>query len=290
MFSNQRMQSVPNAASIVRYSSLVILVLLCQGELRADSPVTVGAKIASADRIAIDQIDHSFWSDLLRKYVDERGRVDYRNWKVSQADLKLLDTYLAQLSAAQLKGDDHREARLAYWINAYNSVTVKGILREYPTTSIRNHTAKFFGYNIWHDLQLLVDGGSYSLDHIEHKILRKMDEPRIHFAIVCASISCPRLLNEAYTAEKLDKQLSENAKVFFANSSNLRADTDKKTIYLTKIMDWFGEDFGSTQAKQLKQIAPSMPKAIRELAVSADVRVRYLNYDWGLNDQSADRE
>ena len=148
-----------------------------------------------------------------------------------------------------------REAKLAFWINAYNAVTVHGILREYPTTSIRNHTAKLFGYNIWHDLQLYVGGTAYSLDTMEHQILRKMSEPRIHFAIVCASIGCPRLLNEAYTADRINEQLEINSKDFFARAQNFRYDQSKKQFYVSAILDWFGEDFGNSQAEQLRRIS-----------------------------------
>lgn len=134
---------------------------------------------------ALDTIDHTTWSVLLARYVDSDGRVDYRRWKANANDMRLLDAYLIRLSSGDPQSDSTREARLAFWINAYNAVTVRGILREYPTTSIRNHTAKLWGYNIWKHLQLYVGGRAYSLDQIEHDVLRNMQEPRIHFAIVC---------------------------------------------------------------------------------------------------------
>jgi len=153
----------------------------------------------------MDQIDHRSWDALLKRYVNQRGNVDYQAWKQSAADQRALDAYLAHLSSANPNAQALGAAKLAFWINAYNAVTIKGILREYPTSSIRNHTAKLFGYNIWDDLLLTVGGKPYSLNHMEHEVLRKMGEPRIHFAIVCASISCPRLLNEAYTASRLEQ-------------------------------------------------------------------------------------
>jgi hypothetical protein len=165
-------------------------------------------------------------------------------------------------------------------------VTVKGILREYPTTSIRNHTARLYGYNIWKDLQLLVGGKPYSLEAIEHEILRKMGEPRIHFAIVCASIGCPRLLNEAYSGEKLDQQLTVNTQAFFADPAKFTADASTGTIQVSPILSWFAEDFGADTAAQLKTIAPYLPESARPLASSGRARVRYLDYDWGLNDRS----
>ena len=155
----------------------------------AGSPVYLGRQTTGT--VSLDDIDHSEWDQLLRKYVDDNGMVNYRAWHASQTDRRKLSQYLNQLSTASSGASSSRDGKLAFWINAYNAVTVHGILREYPTSSIRNHTAKLYGYNIWKDLKLQVDGSAYSLDDIEHKLLRKMGEPRIHFAIVCASIGCP---------------------------------------------------------------------------------------------------
>lgn len=248
--------------------------------------VTVGAEVPASRRVNLDSIDHSAWDTLLKRYVDASGMVDYAAWKASAADQQLLDKYLAHLSQASVSQNSSRESRLAYWINAYNAVTVKGILREYPTTSIRNHTAKLFGYNIWTDLQLLVEGKSYSLEQIEHKILREMEEPRIHFAIVCASMGCPRLLNQAYEAERLEEQLTANAKAFFADPTKFHYDAGRRTVAVSPIMKWFSEDFGASQADQLRRVAPYLPDAAsRQLAESGRARVSYLDYDWGLNDR-----
>jgi hypothetical protein len=252
--------------------------------------VTVGAQVPASGRVAVGSIDHSAWDALLKRYVDAQGMVDYAAWKASAADQQALDKYLAHLSEATFSQEARREAQLAYWINAYNAVTVKGILREYPTSSIRNHTAKLFGYNIWKDLQLLVEGKSYSLEQIEHEILRKMGEPRIHFAIVCASLGCPRLLNEAYVAERVDEQLTTNAKAFFADRTKFHYDAARRTIAVSPILKWFAEDFGANQGDQLRRIAPYLPDAAsRQLAKSGSTRISYLDYNWGLNDSSATR-
>ena len=180
----------------------------------AGSTVTVGRATPTKQQVSFDRIDHSAWDALLKKYVDAQGQVAYQAWKNSAGDSQVLDAYINSLSRANTQTQASREAKLAFWINAYNAVTVKGILREYPTTSIRNHTAKVFGYNIWQDLMLTVGNSTYSLEDMEHKVLRKMGEPRVHFAIVCASYSCPRLLNEAYVAARLEKQLTINTRVF----------------------------------------------------------------------------
>ena len=255
---------------------------LVSTQVRAGSPIYVGSKSTTND--SFDKVDHSVWDALLKKYVDKNGMVNYRALKYSRSDVASLNQYLNSLSEANPSVAASREAKLAFWINAYNAVTLHGILREYPTTSIRNHTAKLFGYNIWHDLQLYVGGKPYSLDTMEHKILRKMNEPRIHFAIVCASIGCPRLLNEAYTSEKLNEQLDNNAKDFFSRSQNFRYDQNAKRFYLSAILDWFGSDFGSNQAAQLRHIAKWLPTSSAQAAArSNSVRVSHVDYNWNLN-------
>ncbi|MFQ5732871.1 MAG: DUF547 domain-containing protein [Planctomycetaceae bacterium] len=153
-------------------------------------------------RVSVDRIDHSRFDTLLKTYVDGDGYVDYQAWKASAGDRRELQRYLADLGRADLKRRATRSARLAFWINAYNAVTIEGILQVYPTDSIRNHTSPLIGYNIWKHLPLRVADQTVSLNDIEHKILRKMREPRIHFAVVCASVGCPKLRNEAFTAEE----------------------------------------------------------------------------------------
>jgi hypothetical protein len=256
----------------------------------AGSKITVGANVPTGQQVSMDRIDHQSWDALLKRYVDQSGNVNYQGWKQSTADQQTLDAYLAHLSSANPSVQASHSAKLAFWINAYNAVTVKGILREYPTSSIRNHTAKVFGYNIWNDLLLTVGGKPYSLNQMEHEVLRKMGEPRIHFAIVCASISCPRLLNEAYTAEQLDQQLTVNSQDFFANSRNFRLDPSRQSFQLSSILDWFGEDFGANQAAQLKAIAPYLPSGpAQQFASQGRGSVSFLEYDWGLNDQATAR-
>ena len=240
-----------------------------------------------ADRRApLDEIDHAAFTKLLAKYVDDDGFVDYRGWKASAADRAALLNYLKTLGRGDPSKPTTKDAKLAFWINAYNALTIEGILREYPTTSIRNHTARFFGYNIWEDLPLRVGAGEYSLDTIEHKILRKLGEPRIHFAIVCASVGCPTLRDEAYTAAKVDEQLAENARDFFARPKHLTYDPATKTATVSSILDWFGEDFGDSDAAILARVKPYLPADVRAAATAPGVTLAFRDYDWSLNDQA----
>ena len=272
------------------YLPSVVLAGICfassSSQASAGTKVIVGRVVSAAQRISMDEIDHSIWDGLLQKYVDDVGNVDYRGWTKSRKDVGVLNHYLNELSRADASTRASREGYLAFWINAYNAVTIKGILREYPTTSIRNHTAKLYGYNIWYDLVLAVGDTHISLNDIEHKVLRKTGEPRIHFAIVCASQSCPRLLSEAYTKEKVEQQLELNTRNFFANREHFRYQNER--FYLSPILKWFADDFGSSQSEMLRSIAPYLPDSKSIQAARRGVgKISYLRYDWSLNDQGA---
>ncbi len=236
--------------------------------------------------LPLHRIDHSLWDYLLRKYVDRDGMVNYAAWKNTPADVQMLKRYLQTLSRADPAMKTTKEARLAFWINAYNALTIYGILQVFPTSSIRNHTATLFGFNIWDDLQLQVGTANYSLNDIEHKILRKQGEPRIHFAIVCASVGCPRLRNEAYIPEKLEAQLADNTRDFFARRKNFQVDTARRQVRVSAILDWFGKDFGPTPQRALAALVEYMPdESTKRFIAEGRFSVSYLDYDWSLNKQ-----
>lgn len=259
----------------------VISVLNSQG--LAKGPL--GEKWPSSKLVSIDQIDHSAFNALLNRYVDSDGYVNYKAWRSSRNDRSTLQTYLSELAKADPTQNASRESQLAFWINAYNAVTLEGILQVYPTSSIRKHTSKFGGYNIWDDLPLLVAGKPYSLNDIEHKVLRKMGEPRIHFAIVCASVGCPRLLNSAYVPEKLDDQLMINSKDFFSRQQNFKIN-NAGTVEVSSILKWFGEDFGNSQVERFKYLQQYVPQNAQQYVIKSNVRVVYQDYNWSLNDQA----
>ena len=271
---------------------LVVGAVLAVTITASGSKVYVGKRYPADRRVSIDRIDHADWNRLLKKYVDADGLVDYASWKDSGDGVGILDTYLKSLGRADPQAAASRGSRLAFWINAYNALTIKGILREYPTDSIRKHTPKLYGYNIWQDLLLPVGDASYSLNAIEHDVLRKMGEPRIHFAIVCASISCPRLRNEAYLPARIESQLADNTRDFFSRKQNFRiADSggkkNDKTVYVSSILKWFRDDFGGSSKQGLLGLAEYLPdEASRQLVKSGDYSLRQIDYDWGLNRQN----
>jgi hypothetical protein len=214
--------------------------------------------------------------------VDDNGLVAYAAWK--QKDEATLEAYLAGIGTVDPDRLSDAPERLAFWINVYNALTIKGILHFYPTKSIRDHVS-VLGYNIWKDFRITIDSRSYSLDDIEHRILRKMDEPRIHFAIVCASIGCPRLLNEAYTGNRLEEQLVRNTRAFFADPNKFRIDRTKRTVWMSTILDWYREDFGKNQQDRLMFIKPYISNdKDRDFLDERELKVKYFDYDWNLND------
>jgi hypothetical protein len=228
-------------------------------------------------------VDHSVFDQLLSRYVDDSGLVNYRKWKAR--DEVPLRNYLKSLGNVDpnLLG---RPERLAFWINAYNALTIQGILEFYPVESIKDKVSRILGYNIWDDYPMSVGGKEYSLNDIEHEVLRKMGEPRIHFAIVCASLGCPKLRNQAYTRVNLDRQLEEQAVHFFAQQRNLRIDRAGKTVYLSSILEWFGEDFGGSDRAKLDFTSKYLTEERdKEFLRSGKAKVKYLDFDWSLNRQ-----
>ncbi len=226
-------------------------------------------------------VDHSIYDALLKRYVDEKGLVNYSAWK--KESLNPLHGYLVQMAGVATSALP-RDEKLAYWINVYNALTLQGMLHFYPTQSIKDHVS-FFGFHFWKGVKIEVEGKERSLDTIEHEILRKMGEPRIHLAIVCASKSCPPLRNEAYTPKRLSEQLDDNGKKFLARPDALAIDREKKTVHLSKIFDWFQKDFGGERGvlKFVGSHAPS--EEDRMFLRQPGIKIQYSDYDWRINEQ-----
>lgn len=267
-------------------AAMVVSVIFCRNGACAKEPL--GKAWPAGLYVSMDEIDHADFDQLLQRYVDQDGMVNYAAWHKSPQDRGQLQQYLGRLSQASPGIKASRDGQLAFWINAYNATTLEGILQVYPTTSIRNHTAKLAGYNIWKDLPLLVGGKPHSLDTMEHQVLRKMGEPRIHFAIVCASIGCPRLLNEAYVPDRLKEQLDRNTRDFFSRPQNFQLDKSG-TMHVSSVLDWFGGDFGDSQQAQYTALQQYIPKSAQRIAVSPNARVVFQDYNWSLNEQSVAR-
>ncbi len=233
---------------------------------------------------ARDAIDLDLYDRLLERHTREVSdvvgtRVDYRAISRS-ADWKKLS---AELRAARPSRLD-REGRLAYWINAYNVFTIDLIVDHYPVESIRDIGSFFFP--VWNEKVASIEGRDVSLGEIEHEILRKMGEPRIHAAIVCASTSCPPLARRAFRAERLDEQLDAAMRRWLASpAKGVRIDRARETVHVSQIFDWFEEDF-EAGGGVLETIARHVPDedAAWLRGPGRDARIRFLDYDWALND------
>jgi hypothetical protein len=223
-------------------------------------------------------VSHHDFDALLKKHVSIDGKVFYPGFKKDRVQL---EKYLDLLSN---NPPDRRvwsrEEQLAYWINAYNAFTIKLIIDHYPIKSIQDLHPKVhvpLVNTVWHLKFFKIGGKDASLDEIEHTILRKeFDEPRIHFAINCASFSCPPLLNEAFKAEKLEEQL-EFVTTSFINDPK-RNQISEDHIQISQIFSWFKGDFtkNTTLIGYLNKYSNQ--------AIQARAKITYLKYDWSLNE------
>jgi hypothetical protein len=222
-------------------------------------------------------VDHSAWDKLLKKHVNDKGFVNYTAFKKDYDELK---KYLDMLSASAPNGKWSKEEQLAYWINAYNAFTVQLILDHYPGIStIKDIGSKIkipFVSDAWTVKFITIGGKKMDLNNIEHGIIRKkFDEPRIHFALVCAAKSCPPLRNEAFVAEQLDKQLDEQARDFMNDKSKNNVTKNKADI--SKIMDWYGGDF----TKQMPLV--DWINKYAAIKIDKNTPISYMDYNWDLN-------
>jgi len=238
--------------------------------------------VARADCTSLDQT-HAQWSAILGRWVSN-GRVDYAG--LQRADQPALATYLAALSG--VCGTDYeqwtRAERIAFWINAYNAFTVRLILDHYPIASIRKigwlPGAAFREQFI---PMKGLKGGLISLDDIENRTLRSaFREPRIHFALVCASRSCPALRGEAYRGADLDGQLEDQARTFLRDPTKNRVDPISRTLYISSIFKWFRGDFEAAAGSLPAYVARYIDS---DAAGVSDYDVEFLDYDWSLNDR-----
>jgi hypothetical protein len=240
---------------------------------------------------------------VVERFVNENGLVDYSSLREDSGDLeeyyRLIATYSPDSHSDLFPTKDHK---LAYWINAYNAAVIKTVLSYYPITSVLDvkQPAVFFflsdksGFFVF---QRLTFGGKVtSLYYLENGVIRKrFDDPRIHFALNCAALGCPRLPRQSFSGEALDHQLENEARLFLAEERNFKIDHQEKTIYLSSIFQWYEEDFiGGYQnrfpghtASLLKYIALYLtPEKTAQLnKYGDDYTVRFVPYDWRLNDQ-----
>lgn len=234
-------------------------------------PTTVQNKVEEKkpDKEVVElkkELTHTIWDGLLKKYVSATGKVNYKALKTD----KKFDTYLQLLKDNPIQHNWSRNQKMAYWINAYNAFTIKLIVDNYPVSSI----TKLHGGKPWDHKWIQLGEKTYTLNDIEHKILRpQFKDARIHFAVNCAATSCPPVLNKAWTASNLNSNLERQTKLFINNGA-FNSISDKK-VELSKIFEWYKEDFGELIA-YINKYANSKAKDGAEIS--------FKEYDWALNE------
>ncbi len=211
-------------------------------------------------------VDYKNYATFLKKYVSNAGNVGYDKIKVNKSELELIANNFVENKPTDKWS---KNEKMAYYINVYNVFTIKSIVDNYPVKSIKDIS------NVW-DKKIIQQGKIlYSLSDIENKILRKMGDPRIHFAINCASFSCPKLDNEVYTSEKLNSQLDAVAKDFINDKSkNIITATE---IKISNIFDWYSGDFNDDGS-----IIDYLNK-YSKTTIDKKAKTRFLEYNWSLN-------
>jgi len=210
--------------------------------------------------LATEGKKQAFFSDnyaaVLKSYVDDKGMVNYKRLKAQSQKLESFVATMDKLDPNNYSKWNDKE-RIAFWLNAYNAFTLKAIINNYP---IKPNFFKSMYYpknsirqisGVWDKITFKVMGKDYTLEQIEHKILREeFKEPRIHMAMVCAAMGCPPLRNEPYTGKKLDQQLDDQSRKFLANPKKFRFDSKKRVLHISPIFKWFADDFVKIKARK----------------------------------------
>lgn len=267
--------------------------------LAAATPMLCTSVSAKADPFEYDK-----YAAVLKKHVNDKGRVDYRALKANRG---ALDEFLASVAAvdpkALAKWSDKEQ--IAFWVNAYNALTLQAIIDAYPIKASGvssllypdNSIRQISG--VWEGSKHTVAGQQITLSEIEHKKLRgSFNEPGIHMALVCASIGCPFLRTEPYTGEKLDRQLGDQTRRFLADPEKFRIDYAAGKVLLSPIFKWFGEDFvksfatdegfrghGKERRAALNYISQHVDDRTARFLQRQRYEIGFLDYDWSLNEQ-----
>lgn len=280
----------------MRQSSLFLALLpafaLITGCVTSITPQGQAVQTDSQTAIAAIPETYPDYADVLETYVDDQGLVDYAEL---QANRQQLDNFVA--SFATVDPTDYEtwteSEQIAYWINAYNAITLQSIINQDP---IRASIKDIFG--VWRITTHAVLDQSKTLDDIEHNVLRtNYNEPRIHAALVCAALSCPQLRTEPFQGDVLDAQLEDQSQQFINSPQGLQIDRENNRVMLSAIFDWFGQDwiptygveegFAGNESQRAvlnfisNYVSPEDAAYLRE----GNYDIGYLNYDWALNIQ-----
>ncbi|RFP66429.1 DUF547 domain-containing protein [Hymenobacter lapidiphilus] len=224
-------------------------------------------------------LDHSAWDGLLKKYVDDQGMVNYKGF---QQDSAALNSYLKTLGDNLPAKNSPADEKLAYWLNAYNAFTVQRIIRSYPLKSIKDLGGdKIFVNTVWDQDFIPLGGKRYTLNDIEHRIIRKQfDDNRIHYALVCAAMSCPPLRQEAYVGARVQEQLADQGRSFI-NNPRKNDLTPAATPTLSAIYSFYPGDFEKNGSTSIQDAVNRYAKQ----KIDPNAKLSYKEYNWSLNEQ-----
>ena len=254
-------------------------------DIKAKAPETKSETIETAETGPTEVVvfSHGDFDAVLSEYVNEFGMVDYKRLRENR---EVCDRYIAQLAGSSPVSDPAlfptREHEMAYWMNAYNALMMRAVLDHYPVDSVADIKV---AHGVFSRINFPVGGKRMSLDDIEKGVLLKeYDDPRVHWALTCASMSCPRIDQRAFRAENLNERLDREARNFLGSTRAVVVDVKEQRVRVSKYFDWYGKDFGGDAIAYIK---PFLSEAQRSKLVKiANPKVSYMDYDWRLNDQN----
>ena len=274
--------------SIFRVTAILAMTLslaACQSTPQRVSPAPVESEPMTDH---VPTYSNDIFRDLVARYADEQGQVDYGAWQASAEDMALLDQQvqlIAQVSPTNQPDQFTSAQARSYWINTYNTLVVDAVLDYWPLDSVRDVNVSLTsrvvpGKGFFYDRKVVVGGLETNLYHLEKQVLKSQKDPRIHFALNCASGSCPVLRPWEWTEE----QLEQASRDFVNNPENVRVGDGE--VYLNRIFKWYRKDFPEDTFAYLRDYAESPLRESLKRASEGDFATRYLDYDWELNDAS----
>ena len=270
------------------------------------SIATLLSPFGRAEQTNTSGFDFSDYDSVLKTFVGDKAMVNYSRLKARRQQLDVFVVALGKLSP-QTYAEWNEKHKIAFWLNAYNGLTLSAIIDNYPIKSSflrsrvwpRNSIRQIPG--VWKELKFRVMGTEVTLWHIEHEILRKkFDEPRIHMAMVCAAMGCPPLRGEPYEGDRLYEQLDDQTRRFLGDSAKFKIDSRKGAVHHSEIFKWFAGDFVSKHSPKsnigdhnkkmsavLNFIGPYLDDAQKKYVLAGKFKIKYVDYDWSLNEQRA---
>jgi hypothetical protein len=243
----------------------------------ARAALLAGMLVLSSLAQAQQSDPHEAWARVLAGFVSDRGEVDFRALSRNRGDLDAFLDYVARISPRSAPDSfPGREAKLAYYINAYNALAMFNVIdSDFPENLNSWRKIRFFGFR-----RFAVGGERMSLYTLENDVIRPLGDERVHFALNCMVVSCPRLPRVAFTPDKLDRQLDDEARRFFAETRNLQILPDRKLARVSTILKFYTEDFLAKSSTLITYINLYAPARIPE-----DFTIEFMDYDWTVNDQ-----